>query len=171
MKQSYSKILLLFAIIQICHNLSAHDFVVDGIYYNKLSDKTVEVTYRGNDYGSYKGSVSIPEAVQYNGVSYSVTEIGSNAFTSCTGLTSVTIPNSVTEIGSNAFSSCTGLTSVTIPNSVTEIGRGAFFKCSGLKSVIIPNSVKTLGSDVFFGGNLHSLTLGTGLTRIGENTP
>ena len=41
---------------------------------------------------------------------------------SCTGLTSITIPNSVTSIGGYAFYSCSSLTSVTIPDSVTSIG-------------------------------------------------
>lgn len=93
------------------------------------------------------GSLTIPSSVSNNGNTYSVTSIA--AFASCTGLTSVTIPNSVTSIESNAFSGCTGLTSVTIPNSVTSIKEYAFSSCSGLTSVIIPNSVTRMGSLAF----------------------
>ena len=59
----------------------------------------------------------------------SVTSIGEYAFSSCSGLTSVTIPNSVTSIEQRAFEGCSSLTSVTIPNSVTTIEDGAFWAC------------------------------------------
>ena len=120
---------------------SAHDFEVDGIYYSRISGTEVSVTYRGNSYNSYSneytGDVVIASTVSYNSVEYSVTAIASSAFSGCSGLTSVSMPNSVTTIGSSAFSGCSRLTAVTIPNSVTTIGSSAFFGCSGLTSVNI----------------------------------
>ena len=136
-------------------SISAHDFAVDGIYYQITSktDLTVAVSYKGdydNDYSNeYSGSVTIPESVTYNGNTYSVTSIGDDAFYFCSGLTSVTIGNSVTSIGSSAFSHCSGLTSVTIPNSVTSIGSYAFCLCDDLTSVTIPNSVTSIGEFAF----------------------
>ena len=59
------------------------------------------------------------------------TSIGDGAFSDCSALTSITIPNSVTSIG-NAFRYCSSLTSVTIPNSVTSIGGIAFYGCTSL---------------------------------------
>ena len=59
-----------------------------------------------NGYFKYSGNVVIPESVTYDGNTYSVTSIGSNAFYECTGLTSITIPNSVTSIGDDAFYDC-----------------------------------------------------------------
>jgi len=61
--------------------------------------------------------------------------IANYAFSGCTSLTSVTIPNSVTSIGSSAFDSCRSLRNVTIPNSVTSIGFGAFYDCTNLTNV------------------------------------
>ena len=66
------------------------------------------------------------------------------------------IPNSVTNIGSYAFSGCSGLTSVTIPNSVTNIGDDAFSGCSGLTSVIIGHGVENIGKRAF--DNCNALT-------------
>ena len=86
----------------------AHNFKVDGIYYNKNADGTsVTVTYRGDWYGDYSdeysGNVVIPSSVTYSGNTYAVTSIGKYAFYECSGLTSITIPNSVTSIGKYAF--------------------------------------------------------------------
>ena len=53
-----------------------------------------------------------------------MTSIGDYAFSWCSGLTFVTIPNSVTSIGDGAFSGCSDLTSVTAlnptPVAITE---------------------------------------------------
>ena len=46
------------------------------------------------------------------------------------------IPNSVTSIGSNAFSNCTGLTSVSIGKNVTEIGNSAFAGCKDIERIV-----------------------------------
>ena len=151
------KIFTLFFALVATAALWAHNFKVNGIYYNILYDKTneVEVTYGGSSYNSYydeySASVSIPETVTYDGTTYSVTSIGNYAFYYCSGLTSITIPNSVTSVGYRVFYECSGLTSITIPNSVTSIGDEAFYSCSALTSITIPNSVTSIGEWAFFG--------------------
>ena len=67
----------------------------------------------------------------------SVTSIGEEAFSDCSGLTSLVIPNSVTKIDYSAFYGCSGLTSLVIPNSVTKIRDSSFSNCRGLKSITV----------------------------------
>ena len=167
------KLFFLFLALVATTSLWAHDFEVDGIYYNYLVGNNVEVTYRGERYHSYDneyaGEVIIPSTVTYNGTTYSVTTIKERTFYDCSSLTSVTIPNSVTSIGGEAFAGCSSLTSVTIPNSVTSIGDYAFFHCSSLTSITIPNSVTSIGSEAFYGcSSLTSVTIPNSVTSIGN---
>lgn len=105
MKQ-FKKLAMAIAGLWCCMAANAHDFEVDGIYYNILTTAKVEITFKGSSYYEYTGKVEIPESVTYNGKTYSVTSIGDEAFCWCAGLTSITIPNSVTSIGESAFSGC-----------------------------------------------------------------
>ena len=92
-----------------------------------------------------------------------VTWIGSSAFSGCTSLTSITIPNSVTFIPDDAFSGCTSLSSITIPDGVTSIGNWAFKDCTSLASVTIPSSVTETGYCAFIGcTSLTAINVATG---------
>ena len=150
--------------------LWAYDFQSGDLYYNITSNVapyTVEVTSGNID---YSGDITIPSSVTYNGITYAVTGIGSQAFYYCSSLTSVTIPNSVKSIADYAFRDCSSLTSVTFPNSVTSIGGNAFRDCSSLTSVTIPNSVKIIGDGAFRGcSSLTSVTIPNGVTSIVGN--
>ena len=84
-----------------------------------------------------------------------ITAIHNNAFSGCTGLTSVTIPDSVRSIGYSAFNGCIGLTYITIPNGVTSIGNYAFYGCYSLIEVYNKSSlnIEAGGSSYGYVGN------------------
>ena len=136
-----------------------------GVTYTLNNDETATVS----DCDGTVTSIKIPSNVESNGQTYTVTSIGNFAFSWCTGLTSVTIPDSVTSIGYGAFSECISLTSVTIPDSVTSIGDFAFTHCAGLTSVTIPGSVTSIGDYAFSEcSGLTSVDIPDGVTSIGD---
>lgn len=123
------RVLLFYISIVLSITVSAHDFLVDGIYYIKNSDgeNTVSVTnYNDQIYSYYEGDVIIPPTVEYEGIIYTVTAIRQFAFCRSSELTSVTIPEGVVSIGTYAFGLCPKLTTISIPNSVVEMGSGVF---------------------------------------------
>ena len=190
------KTLLLTITALLCSlTATAHDFEVGGIYYNITSEeeKTVEVTYRGNDYDSYSNeyidSVVIHNSVTYNGNTYSVTKIGYCAFYKCSSLNNIEIPNSVISIGDHAFydtawynnqpdgvvyagkvvykykGTMPSNTSIIIKDGTLGFGICAFQNCKGLTSIEIPNSVTGIGNYAFYGcSGLTSVTI----TSIGN---
>ena len=95
--------------------------------------------------------------------------IGSYAFYSCSGLTSLTLPAGITSIGDRAFQDCSRLTSLTLPAGITSIGWYAFRGCSGLTSLTLPTGITSIGYCTFWGcSGLTSLNLPAGITEIGS---
>ncbi|MBP5770121.1 MAG: leucine-rich repeat protein [Bacteroidaceae bacterium] len=114
----------LFILLGLCASTSvlAYDFEVDGLLYLKVwgSDTEVEVTcdYR-NPYTM--SVINIPSSVVYEGKTYKVTEINRiNEGDDNDYIKEIIIPESVTLIKGAAFSKCTALTSIVIPDNVTE---------------------------------------------------
>ena len=168
---------------------NAQEVNVNGIQYY-LNGNNASVT-KGGD---YKGDITIPATITYEGATYNVIDILSSAFYNCTELTSITLPSSIDQVLNWAFEGCTGLTtvtfpegvrfisnsvfynctnltSVTFPESVTHIGDWVFEGCSSLKTVILPKEIEYFGRGVFFDcGSLTEVTLPEGINKIGEST-
>lgn len=147
---------------------------ISGLHYIiNLFQHTATVSYaEQNSLSNYEGmqSVVIPETVEYEGESYTVTGIGEEAFNNCWGIKSVTLPSTLQSIGKLAFGYCTSLRSVVIPDEVTVIDDEAFTGCSALASVTIGSSVETIGDYAFFGcTGLSSINVPESVKNIGEN--
>ena len=78
-----------------------------------------------------------------------MTSISGGAFSGCSSLTSITIPDSVTNIGEGAFYDCSSLTSIIIPDSVTSIWRSAFYGCTSL-TIMCQTASKPNGWDSYW---------------------
>lgn len=132
----------------------AQTFTIGELTYNvtDLTNKEVAVS----DCAETATNITIPTEVHYNNVYYDVTSIRGSAFSNCSSLTNISIPNSITNIGANSFERCSSLTEISIPNSVTSIGEYAFNKCTSLVQVTIGNSVTSIGDDAF--NDCESLT-------------
>ena len=124
-------------------------------------------SYSVTDCNQYaEGELAIPST--YKGLP--VTGIGNEAFSDCSDLTGITIPDSVTGIGEFAFWNCSSLTGITIPNRVTGISNSAFSGCESLTSIKLPSSVTVIGRYAFFGcKSLTSISIPGGVTRIEES--
>ena len=136
------------------------EYAVTGgnIYFDKSTGTITDCDYRVTE-------AIIPDVIE----DVPVTSIGGGAFSQCSNLTNVEIPNSVTSIVNYAFSGCTSLASVTIPDSVTSIGEGAFSWCKGLTNVTIPDSVTSIERYLFSNcTSMMSITIPKSVTSIGS---
>lgn len=99
-----------------------------------------------------------------------VTAIGESAFSDFYSLTSVTLPNTLRSIGDDAFSWCSMLDNVVVPEGVTSIGMSAFYSCSSLEKITLPNSLKTIGQNAFLGCSmLDNVVIPEGVTTLDWN--
>lgn len=99
-------------------------------------------TYQGFKYGinskgeayvadnpNVSGNITIPGTVYNGDKSYSVMEIGNEAFECNQNLKSISIGGYVRKIGGGAFFECKALTKVTMSDYMQEIGPEAFAYC------------------------------------------
>ena len=115
------------------------------ITYDDGNERTCEVSRYNSDIEGpcidrdYKGSVSIPSEVYYDGNTYQVTGIGPSAF-------------------SYKYRRCS-LSSIKLPNTIAYIETNVFFFCPNLQSIEIPASVKYIAPEAFSGNRLSSLII------------
>lgn len=175
------KILLSLFALCAATSLWAYDFKSGLLYYNILSDSTVEVTYQtfssnssSYDYESRTGSpsnystltaVTIPETVTYNSKTYTVVAIGKYAFTQSYNYRSYSSYKDTVSHGKN-----TQLTLINIPKTVKSIGHRAFSYCTALKTVnFVGDGLESIAQEAFNGCSaLKSLAFPQTLKTIGR---
>ena len=162
------KIFIFILALVACMSVQALTVKVGDLWYDLdyPNDGEASVTWGNsaddiNNTQRYKGAITIPESFMYESKTYTVTRIRGHAigdyatsygaFTNCTDLTAISIPNSVTEgIGDKTFMNCSSLTAISIPNAA-YISWGTFSGCSSLEVISIGSGVKEVNSGVNWG--------------------
>ena len=103
-------------------------------------------TYMGN---YCKGDIVVPSTIEYQGTTYTVTQLADGAFSYCRDVTSVTMPETLQYIGPGAFYLCGSLEEVIIPDSVEDVGEWAFRRCYNLVKVHWPSSASKINELAF----------------------
>ena len=74
----------------------------------------------------------------------SLVEIADCSFMSNRKLQKIIFGKKTKIIGTNAFSGCTSLTNIELPETVEQIQDGAFSECSRLKRIVLPKNLKEI---------------------------
>ncbi|MBQ9650256.1 MAG: leucine-rich repeat domain-containing protein [Prevotella sp.] len=164
-------------------------YAVDGASYT-INPNTGTACYNFPHNGDSVTTIIVPQQIEVEGKTYTVTQIRDNAFSGLHQLTSVTLPSSINYIGKNAFScceklaainlpeglesikiytfnECTSLTSITLPKSLTSIENFAFCSCRNLSTITLPSTLKTIGQEAFKGCGLTDIVIPDGVTELG----
>ena len=97
----------------------------------------------------------------------SVTTIGARAFANCAQLEALTLPDSLTTIGEGALDGLTGLKKLVVKCDPALIPAGAFANMPNLSEVTVESGA--VPAHMFEGSGVTALTLGAGVTEIGES--
>lgn len=98
-----------------------------------------------------------------------LTKIYSSAFSGCTSLRSINLPNSLTQLGEHEFGGsvfygCSSLTSITIPAKVPGIPDNTFTNCTTLEEVHIEGRLEVIEKEAFMNcTSLESIDLSKGI--------
>ncbi len=122
----------------------------------KFVDTKTKVTYKVIKSGKTGGTVqfmksgnkkakvvSLPAAVNSNGITYKVTSIAANAFKNNKSVTKVVIGKNISNIGKNAFKGCSKLKTITIKSSKLtnkNVGAKAFAGIHAKATVKVPKA-------------------------------
>ena len=155
-------------------NISSDVITIPSTIFTNLPEtiycEYLNALYLGNENNPYLLLVKakdkqIEECNIHEGCKY----IGYSAFSDCTALTTIRMPDSVVYIGQDAFKNCSSLEYFDISKNTNEIGSYAFYRCSSLTSMIVPDSTISIGDYAFnYCSSLTKLSFGNGVVELSE---
>jgi len=171
--------------------LPIHAFEKDNLIYEIISEDEATVSVRANEEEFKATSLVIPETIDIDGKTYTVTQVESFGFSDKESLVDVQIPSTVKLLGQQCFDECYHLKSVDIPNGcklesyifygclelekvhlpedLTFLREGTFAFCRCLTDVNIPSTLENISWYAFSGcWKLNGIQLPPSLTTIGK---
>lgn len=165
--------------------LMAQQVKVDGVYYTlNGANHTAKVSQKEGY--TYRGEVTIPATITYEGSQYMVTTIGTGAFNGSKGLRAVNLPGTLTTVEGPAFVGCDSLMQpvlnpsifvrmprlyagkYVIPYRTAAIAPGAFEDCKLMMTIVMYDGITEIGERAFYGCKiLKQLELPKSLVKVG----
>lgn len=165
------QLLFLIALVTFVTANAASPFTFSDSKYYKL-DETTKTATLSNAAGtasppkqnSLPATVIIPDAIEKDGETYTVTGISDGYFRTKQQYTKeIILPSTLKSIGSSCFLGLTSLTGIDLPDGLESIGKQAFNNLSNLTGTLnVPASVKSVGNKAF---------AGTGFSEVVINSP
>lgn len=173
----------------------SNDFHIDGFAYKVLPSNTLWPygAVALIEIADCTADVIIPDTITYTfsntTVTYIVTTLGGGAalFTNSAKETvkSISIPKGISVINSPLFAGCSNLTSIVVDsenhyydsrencNAIITTAQNPYFTpntlIAGCKTTNILNSVAEIGDKAFYNSAIESITIPTGVTKIGRS--
>lgn len=142
---------------------------VDGLQLDfELDDSTKTATFTDVSGPASPTVVTVPSKVEYNGVSYAVTDISLSAWSEkVANVTELKLPDTITDYSSANFSHFSDLATMTIPGAVKEFN-GSFQNCRRLESITFEEGVEDLTGNSMVSGceSLKTVNLPSSLKKI-----
>lgn len=112
---------------------------------------------------------------EYNGIRYTIEDGGTISVFSALdkNITEYSIPSeidgvAVTSISDHAFSDCTLLQSILIPEGIKRIEHMAFSKCYNLGNIVLPSTLEYIGDRAFEYTHITTVTIPEKVEYIGD---
>ena len=153
-------------------SVQAEMIVADG----EETHRTVRLENYRSETVTGSGKLVIPDSVTIKGKRYAVAQIGESAFSGCTAITALRLPQNLEQIRDHAFRDCPIGGELIFPEGMTYVAgfertmpeyEADFEAQSHITSVSLPSTIDTIGYEAFAGNEIVNLVIPANCRYIG----